>query len=157
MRMTLLLIVMPALLAACASQSDKTVREEGQKPAMLGVQGEKIAPGRCRIVGTIISVDPTLEATGPCAKAPCRAVVRVDSILGYGSAFGTPMPVHGHVPVRFAFTLAPTTEDVFPTMTSRLPGLSVGSSFRTDIESRAEMSPEGNRSSYVIYTYERTN
>jgi hypothetical protein len=148
-----LAIVVLTGLAACASQSDKSVRDEGQKPRPIAAQGERIAPGKCRMVGTLTSIDTTLEATGPCSKAPCRATVRVDSVLGYGSAFGAPVAVAAQIAVHFAFTVAPTTSDLFPNMTERLPGLQVGSKFQTDIESRLEMGSTGNRPTYLIYDY----
>ncbi len=146
-----------ALLAACGTQSDKAVREDAQKHALVSNQGESIPPGKCRIVGTIIAIDSTLEGNGPCSKAPCRALVRVDSILGYGSAFRNPLPLHGQVSVRFAWTLAPTTEDLFPNMTDRLPGLVTGSTFRSDVESNVEMNSAGGRGWYVVKTYKRLN
>jgi hypothetical protein len=158
MRIRLFFVAMAlAGLAACASQTDKSVRQETQKLRPISEQGERIAPGKCRIVGTIVAIDSTMEATGPCSKAPCRAVVRVDSVLGYGSAFGNPVALQGQIPVRFAFTLAPTTKDLFPNMTDRFPGLALGSRFQTDLESAVEMKSTGGRPWYLVYDYRRLN
>jgi len=140
-------------LSACASQTEQSVRDENQNPGQIIAQGERIAPGKCRVLCTVVAIDSSLEASGPCAKAPCRAVVRVDSILGYGSAFGNPIAVRGEIPVRFAFTLAPTTNDLFPSMTEHLPGLALGSKFRTDLESRIQMKNSGGLPSYEVYGY----
>ncbi len=153
----ILAVIAVTALAACASQTDKTVREEGLSPKLVADQGERIAPGKCRIVGTVVAIDPSLESGGPCSKAPCRAVVRVDSILGYGSAFGNPLALQAQIPVRFAFTLERTSKDLFPNMTDQYPGLAIGSRFQTDIESAVEMQSAGGRSSYTVYGYKRLN
>ncbi len=143
-------------LGACSAQSDKTMRNDEQQLGRPSAEGQlRIAPGRCRIVGTIASIDSAMEASGPCSKAPCKALVEVDSILGYGSAFGNPIALHGRIEVHFAFTLAPTTKDLFPNMSASLPGLSVGSKFQTDLESRIEMQPSGGRTAYLVYDYRK--
>lgn len=143
----------------CAAKTDRTERDQKQEDARkpIAEQGVRIAPGHCRIIGTLTFIDTTLEETGPCSKAPCRAIVRVDSILGYGSAFSNPVAMKAQVAVRFAFTLSPTTTELFPNMTERLPGLQVGSKLQTDIESRQEMGTTGNRPTYLIYNYRKLN
>ncbi len=146
-------------LLACAAQTDKSVRGEDQRQKLrpIAEQQTRIAPGKCRIIGTLMAIDSTMEDSGPCSKAPCRATVRVDSVLGYGSAFGNPVSLNARIAVRFAFTVAPTTKDLFPNMTNRLPGLQVGSTFQTDLESQIEMRSAGTQSWYLVYDYKRLN
>jgi hypothetical protein len=81
-------------------------------------------------------------------------MVLVDSILGYGSAFGNPIAAGRQINVRFEFTTAPTTKALFPTMDVRLPGVSVGTRIRTDLESRLEMGDSGGGTGYAIHGYE---
>lgn len=146
-------------LMACAGQTDKSVREENRQetPRPIVDQQTRIAPGKCRIVGTLVSIDTTMEESGPCSKAPCRGIVRIDSVLGYGSAFGNPIGIRGEIAVRFAFTLGPTTKDLFPNMTERLPGLNVGSRFQTDLESHNDIKASGSRSWYLVYDYRKSD
>jgi hypothetical protein len=147
-------------LISCSGYTDKSVRGENvdhqdKGPRVQMPQPAHIAPGHCRIVGTVIRIDTTLSSTGPCAKAPCRATVIVDSILGYGSAFGNPLAVGRHIYVRFELTTAPTTSDLFPNTCVRLPGVSVGTRIRTDLEARLEMGGSEGGTRYRIQQYER--
>ena len=146
-------------LLACSAQTDKSVRGEDQqqKPGLITEQHNQIAPGKCRIVGTLVAIDSAMEQSGPCSKAPCRAIVRIDSILGYGSAFGSPLALNKQIAIRFGFTLAPTTKELFPNMTNRLPGLEIGSKFQSDLESQNEMRSAGTQSWYLVYDYKRLN
>src|SRR5512135_3353036 len=81
------------VLAGCAARADRTTRDDKpqEKGIPTGEQGLRISPGHCRIIGTVIFIDTALASSGPCSKAPCRTIVRVDSVLGYGSAFGNPV------------------------------------------------------------------
>ena len=143
----------------CSGHTEKSVRGDHQQesghPMAIVARQTSVPPGYCRIIGTLVSVDSTLEQMGPCSKAPCRGVVRVDSILGYGSAFGGPLAVKQQIDVQFTFTLAATTEDLFPTMTERLPGLHIGDRFETDVESRNEPGMRMRPVSYVIQQYRK--
>ncbi|MDE3057512.1 MAG: hypothetical protein KGJ59_06110 [Bacteroidota bacterium] len=99
-----------------------------------------IPPNHCRIRGTITAIDSAFadsDSSQPCAKIPCNAEIRIDSILGYGSSFGEPVVEGKEYAVHFAFTLARTTKELFPSMNEGYPGLNVGSSFVADIEQNA--------------------
>lgn len=123
----------------------------------LPVYGEPIPPNTCRIVGTIVDVDSTLESRvpkNPCSKVPCTATVRVDSILGYGQAFPQALSKGEEISVKFVFTLGATRE-VFPTMTESYPGLPIGSTFSANVLGRATMTRDGaNSVSFMVYGYE---
>lgn len=99
------------------------------------------------IVGSIVAISPVINssATGPCSKVPCVATVKVDSVLGYGSAT-TPLVVGKNITLNFMFTLSPTTKELFPNMDERLPGLEVGDSFTGSIQSRGD-------NSFLMYNY----
>lgn len=155
-------IVALACFLACAAQKETrdTSGQQQQRNTIHGPVADRtthIAPGRCRIVGTLVGVDSSLAENGPCAKAPCHGTVRVDSIVGYGAAFGNPIAVNERIRVTFAFTLAPTTKDLFPTMSDRLPGLQVGERFWTDLESQPETGIDEQRTVYRVYRYEKLN
>ena len=103
------------------------------------IQRETIPPSRCRLVGTIVAIDSgfrSSNANEPCSRVPCRASVRVDSVLGYGPGFPTVLSRSEEIYVKFAFTLGPTRE-LFPNMSEFYPGLGVGSTFTADVTGTA--------------------
>jgi hypothetical protein len=118
--------------------------------------GEPIPPNTCRVVLTILSIDPRLQSSipdDPCSKAPCHATVRVDSILGYGSAFGNPFSIGEVIAVQFAFTVSPTKE-LLPTLSRHYPGVNSGARLSTDIQSRGDiLEAEGKQARFLIYGY----
>ncbi len=143
-------------LAGCShdiiKQDNKNINSTGKRNVW---RNNNIAPGHCRIAGTIVSIDSTLDkssAKDPCSRKPCNAVVRVDSILGYGSAF-PPLLTGNLIQIHFYFTLSATTKDLFPNMTEFYPGLTVGSSFIGDIEMVIRLNENNKTNRYAIYGY----
>ena len=121
-------------------------------PGSVG-QPERIPPGSCRLVAKVISVLPDLEPdkTTPCGQVPCRAVVQIINILGYGSAFGQPLAQGQEIKVYFHFTLGPTAR-FFPELTTPLPGLRPGSVFRADVTKAGDGAP-GKTAVFQVYSY----
>lgn len=156
------LIIFSGLLLTCTktrqnSEKTGTAEETVSSVEPQAITGTRIAPNHSRIIGTIVSIDETLLSTDPSdpySKSPCRAVVRIDSVLGYGSAFTKPLTAGTEIPIFFKFTLSPT-KNLFPNMTQEYPGLSVNSEFLADVEA-AEVPIPGESSSiaYTIYGYE---
>lgn len=131
------LLPLATLLAVSCSSSrnEGTGGETAGKEKSLITEDQRIPPNHCRMVGTVIAIKPSLEgrtATDPCGKAPCIATVRIDSVLGYGSAFGTTLSSGKEITIRFTHTLSPTKE-LLPEVNPPLPGLSVGSQFQADV------------------------
>ena len=156
MKNTTLFLAAITLLVSCSKQTETATKESedsktGRPRIEMGMDG--IFPvGKCRMVGTIVSIDERYtspDAKNPCAQAPCRAVVRIDSILGYGSSFGAPLSIGQQVTMHFMFTLNPTKE-LFKDMAMSLPGLKVGSRFRADVEGGAEQT---NAARATVSTY----
>ncbi|GEO05078.1 hypothetical protein AAE02nite_27420 [Adhaeribacter aerolatus] len=114
---------------------------------------ERLAPGSCRVVGRVISVLPDLEPAKntPCGQVPCRAVVKVERILGYGSAFGKPLAQDQEIKVYFVFTLSPS-QRYFPELTTPLPGLQAGDVFQADV-TRAVDGAEEKEGALQVYSY----
>jgi hypothetical protein len=153
-----ILIAAMFCFGGCSAQTDKSIHEEHRSDeGQIAEQASRVAPNKCRMVATVMAIDSTLEKDGPCSKAPCRGIVRVDSIIGYGSAFGSPIAVNTEIEVRFAFTVAPTNKDLFPNLTQRLPGLRLGTRFQTDIESQHELGVGVRHPSYLVQMYKRLN
>jgi len=119
---------------------------------------EKISPNHCRITGTILSIDDTFRTVNPkdpCSRAPCLAIVRIDKVHGYGSAFNKPLAVGNEITVLFKFSLSPT-QNIVPNLERHYPGLSAGSSFQADMESPPETLQKEEKTiknPYIIYGY----
>lgn len=94
----------------------------------------QIPPGTCRIVGKIVAVLPARDPDpqSPCGQAPCRALVRVQRVIGYGVAFEPTLAEGQEIKLYFTFTLMPT-EKYFPELTHPLPGLQVNGLFEANI------------------------
>ena len=99
-----------------------------------GDAGLQIPPGTCRIVGKVLAILPDRDPNRqtPCGQVPCRALVRVQRVLGYGAAFQPPLSQGQEIKIYFTFTLSPTGK-YFPELTKPLPGLQVNSLFKADI------------------------
>lgn len=153
-RIAILLIV---LVLGCGSTQEGTKRsDEGkQEQARPAEPGPGIPPNHCRLVGTIVSISEVLSTSSndPCSKAPCIATVRVDEILGYGSAFGVPLGKGKEIRVQFQYTLG-STKDLFPRMSPALPGLNVGAKFQTDVQmAPAPLTSESRSFEFTVGTY----
>src|SRR5437867_5493956 len=158
----LFVVVFSVLLISCSStrkgdaEKDSKDQDRQQRLAPLLPGGEQVPPGHCRVRGTVVRIDSlvaTPDTSNPCSRFPCRATVRVDSVLGYGAAFVHPLPLGSEIVVTFIFTLHPTAE-IFPAMKESFPGLSIGSVFLADIEGTEGMAVhEKSEFSFSIYGY----
>ena len=115
---------------------------------------KRILAGKCRISATVVSIDPKIysdDPDQPCSKAPCRATIRVDEILGYGAGFNKTLGVGQELTVHFVFSLSPSQE-VNRQLQLDLPGLQEGSNFIADLESAPV--PGEEEEIFSIYRYE---
>ncbi len=156
----LILITIQFMFFACgSSKKDIGEQQAASQSKMPQNTNLKIAPNHCRIVGRIVSVDENYRSENPedpCSKAPCSAVVRVESIIGYGSAFGQPLAIGKEIKVLFRFTLNPT-KDIVPGLSRHLPGLSSDSVFTADVESKPDVfegEKKPNSFRYFVNMYE---
>jgi hypothetical protein len=155
MMIRILLIPVAVVIASCGSPRSEGDRGDAEQSPDLA-QITHVPPNHCRVMGTIVSIDNAMATSGddPCSKGPCYANVRIDSVLGYGSAFPHPLATGNVVRVKFAYTLSPTKE-IYPEMDPGFPGLRVGSTLRADMRSEGEMGPgETAKGRYIIYAYE---
>ena len=151
-------LVSLCFILGCSSEKNITIKKNNNGDAQTtSAQSNKIPPGQCRIVGTIISIDSTLDkysSKDPCSIHPCNAVVRVDSIIGYGNSF-PPLRQRSSINLNFIFTLGPTTKDLFPNLNEFYPGLSTGDSFIGNISVRLVMNTSKKLKQFEIYGYQK--
>lgn len=150
-----ILLLMSAGLVSCSSNVSR------QSAGSMKQHAEKFAPGTVSITGRIVSIDSSRISENPdepCGKFPCWAKVKVESILGYGP--GAPVVSRNDtLDTRFAFTLAPTTKDMFPNLKIKLPGLDVGVGFSASIHilSSRNFDNKNYKNEFIIYTYTKTD
>jgi hypothetical protein len=127
-----------------SEESPPLVKKE--VPPMAGKQPKStpnvagIAPNRCRIIGKIVAISPERDkdSGSVCAKAPCKAIVKVQKVLGYGHAFTETLAPDQEINTYFTFSLQPSAKP-FPDMAPPLPGLSIGSIFEADVAHNTEV------------------
>lgn len=147
-----------SLLLGCgASKQDAGRSEEirAAKERMAMDPAPTIPPNNCKVAATVVAIDNSMKGTGekdPCGAAPCIATVRIDSVLGYGSAFPKTFSAGETISMKFANTLRPTAKD-YPDVKPALPGLSVGSSFVALVSGQIVMGQT--EPAFVIYGYEK--
>jgi hypothetical protein len=139
-------------LSCSASKQEQSASAQGKGKALT--PPSPLAPNTCRLIGTIVEIEPKLadaDPKDPCSKAPCFAVVRIDSVVGYGSAFPTSLGVGATMRTRFAHTLG-ATKDLLPEVSPPLPGLHAGSRFKADVSATTTLGSK--EPSFTIYVYE---
>jgi len=94
----------------------------------------QVSPNSCRINGTVVSIEEISEKAGPCSTVPCLAKVKINNVIETGSSFRRPLIKGDTIKIKFEFTLAKTTKELFPNLNYVLPGLSSGDSFIGDVE-----------------------
>ncbi len=144
--------------SGCNKEILKGTKSSGANAGTTKVS-ENISPGHCRITGTIVRIDSTLDSgnkNNPCSKVPCTAVVKVDSVWGYGLGF-PPLGIGKEITIKFKFTLGPTTKELFPGMKDFYPGLKIGDSFLGDIQKELESGTAGKGNFFTIYGYRKNN
>lgn len=158
MRSEVLLVapLFAVLFLSCNSTHQVRSRDTQSLKIPAAQTGPPLPPSICRIVGTVVSVDSVLmpaSSGDPCSKAPCGALVRVDSVLGYGAAFPQPLTPGETVHIRFTFALGPTAT-FLPSVSPAFPGLTIGARFKADMEGIAEPVGPSGGSAFVVGTYE---
>ena len=128
MRKLLQFVLFIIIISFLSFNCHKEVTKDEKTPKLE--KRDTVPPGHAQITGRIIEIEPVSSngsSSGPCSKVPCTAKVKIESIK-YGAGF----PVLGskEVKIRFAFTLSPTTKDLFPNMDETYPGLNVGDKFK---------------------------
>ncbi len=146
-------LLLTGFLPSCSGSKDS-----GARSLNLPVQqSPSLPPNTCRFAGTVMTVLPpdSGRGDGPCSKVSCTADVRVDSILGYGSAFPYPLAAGTVVRLRFTYTLTPSTT-LFPG-THDLPSpLVAGDAFRGMMEGAEGLAKgSGSPMAFTVSTYQK--
>lgn len=146
MRNKSILLVLSTLVLAAGACSGAAQSERPSVPEGM----DDVGPNEARVLATLTGIHAERARSGPCAEAACSGVIRIDSLLGYGSAFPAPLSKGQHLDARFAFTLDPTRE-VDIDVDTTLPGLSLGDSFWADLQGL----PAPGTTRYTIQEYYR--
>ena len=111
-----------------------------------------IEPGKSLVGAEIIEILPAKKKRSQklCNKFPCKAIVRINKVLGYGSSFPVIFGKGMKIKVFFAHSLEPSKK-VLPNLKYDLPGLLIGDKFKAKIEAIEKM---GGSIKYIVYYYE---
>lgn len=154
-------ILLCSFIGGCKSSYQGKAPERASAPretaAAKALPPVRIPPGKCRFIGRILQIRHDLTAAGdrsdPCAKVPCVASVRVDSVIGYGQGVTYPLSKGDTLNVKFKLTLSPSAK-YFPRLQTPLPGLTEGSVFQADLEVQQPVGDEaGGGLRYSVLTY----
>ena len=127
----------------------------GSKPSPASMM--PLAPGTCRVIGVVAGVEQELDdanPNSPCGKAPCRAAIKIESILGRGRDFNALFESGDTLAVHFAYTTAPT-QSLFPDMDAHYPGVATGDTIQVDLKMGGESMTGANKTQppLTIYGY----
>jgi len=122
------------VLAGCSGSGSlkDNSPEIGGAPAPGG-HHRLVAPDRCRLVCTVLEVLFEPVSSGPCSKAPCAALVRIDTVLAYGFSFPPVLNSGQSIRARFVFTTE-RSDLWFPALKARYPGVTAGTRLQADAE-----------------------
>lgn len=147
-RIILASALIASLLAAGCSSSQQGSEADSTRSGKIVFRGDtaarrnhvrpEIGARSCRVIGTIVEIDPAPHSNDPshlAAKYPSVATIRVDSVLLTGNAFSESVAPGSTAKVTFAMTLLPT-KDIEPRLPKDFPGLSVGARFKADLMDR---------------------
>ena len=148
--MKLLSLILVFFLFSCSSNKDlseetkaakdrqQTLVEELSPSEMVVVE---LSPPKSResikIEGRILSIDELNEGFAsdqPCGKVACTANIRVDQLKMINRFFDESFSSGDELKAYFMFTLSETTEELFPVLGVRYPGLEEGDRFEARIK-----------------------
>ncbi|RLD67291.1 MAG: hypothetical protein DRI95_05070 [Bacteroidetes bacterium] len=111
-----------------------------------------IDPNNSLIEAEIIEILPAKKKRSQklCNKFPCKAIVGINKVVGYGSSFPVIFDKGIEIKVFFAHSLEPSKK-VLPNLKYDLPGLLIGDKFKAKIEGIEKM---GGSIKYIVYYYE---
>ncbi len=138
------------ICSSCKTTEKRVITDEPVKTVSASIND--ISSAQAKIIGKIISINEARDETGPCSKVPCEARIIIQNLENKGSLFQL-NSMQDTIPVAFAFTLVPTTEELFPGMKTSYPGLKINDRFEAKIESRLAKNEQG--VSYIIYEYKK--
>lgn len=127
-----------------------------QTPQYKSSLSESINPNTCRIVGTVEAIEDFKDTSGPCSTQPCVATVKINNIISRGMGFTEVLSSNDIIHLKFEFTLNPTSEEMFPKLKKKFPGLKIGDKFKGDIEKVLSIKVEGIETPdiYRIFNYD---
>ena len=130
-----------------------------QTPQYKSSLSESINPNSCRIIGVVEAIEDFKDTSGPCSTQPCVATVKINSIISRGMGFTEVLSSNDIINLKFEFTLSPTSEEMFPKLKNKFPGLKIGDKFKGDIEKVLSIKVEGIETPdiYRIFNYDFIN
>ena len=110
-----LIVVVFSLASIISCKSQKVPEKKAEQTNSISTQtptftpNQSVGPNHARVIATVVNINPLLmpgDSKDPCSKAPCKAQIKIENVLGYGQAFGNPLSIGDSIHVYFAFTNA---------------------------------------------------
>jgi hypothetical protein len=116
--------------ASCKSNKVSVQRTEIRAP------GENASSSGVVIKGKIMEIleKKDNDSNSVCKNSPCFALVKVLEVFQNNDRFSNFITEGDVFEMFFAFTLLPTSIDLFPNLDKRLPGLKVNDNFKAGIK-----------------------
>lgn len=130
-----------------------------QTPQYKSSLSESINPNNCRIIGTVEAIEDYRNFNEPCSTQSCVATVKISSIISRGMGFTDVLSANEIINLKFEYTLSPTSEEIFPKLNVKFPGLKIGDKFKGDIEKIISIKVEGVKTPEIfrIFNYDVIN
>lgn len=110
------------------------------------------------IRATVIAIDESLDTNdpeSPCSKVPCNATVRIDKVLQRGNDEASLIAEGTEITIRFRFTLALTTPELFPNLKTPQTGLNNNDRFEANLNGQLGLGT--NNMNYHVFQYYKLN
>ncbi len=136
----LLLICMMFLLFAC-----HTAKTTSTSKALSTIAGT------AKVIAKVTKVYDDRSDVFPCSEVACMAYLKIEKVESKGGNFMKPLTAGQEGRTRFTFSLSETTEELFPNLDKRLPGLKKGD--RIQVNVGEEQLLGSNETQWVAYDY----
>ncbi len=150
----MLILTMPMLVACKSHDAAESRTSDSDSFDARPAAGVALDPGTCKVAAQVLAIDSSRHSRrsdDPCAKAPCRATLKIGETLGFGMAFPAVLGAGDEIEVTFAFTTAPT-EQLFPRLNRHYPGIQPGDRLVAILH--ASPQAHSNEPAYTIYEYQ---
>lgn len=127
-KLPIILFFSVLFLASCLTPKPLVKVQTDSNNKLLPIEASEI-------LAQVIDLAPiqgTFAKVSPCAKAPCKATIRIMQVLKTGQAFQPALQRNTNIKTGFAYTLAPT-DSIFQQSAVHLPGLKKNDIFKAHI------------------------
>ena len=150
-----MIILLVTMLAACKVKEPTANTKAAPNPDPATTVAKGPAGNGTLVQAMVVAIDSTLDKLdpdSPCGKYPCRALIRVERVNRLDPEWGDFFKPGKEVNINFGFTLAPTTDTMFPDLAQHYPGLSQGDRFEASVKTKLRSM---NNLTHTVFHYQK--